>query len=147
MKKVILTVLCLSMSILSVSCVNSSNEMQEKVTVKIVDITDGKAIEAGKIIITDTGNEFAVNGENNIISIPYKKATEKKQYPYGYTMITISDGYYPRIDHNLKIGGGDGLLILELTAREAFENRSFTEYFHQSSEVEMVEFMNFYKIH
>ncbi|WP_179238945.1 hypothetical protein [Sedimentibacter hydroxybenzoicus] len=136
----------MSILILSASCANESNSGQESITIKIIDIADGKAVEEGKLIITDTGDEFAVNSESNIISMPYKKATEKNKYPYGYTIITAADGYYPRIDHNLKIGGGDGQLTLELTPRKPFENKSFTEYFHHSSEVEMAEFMNYYNL-
>lgn len=146
MKKVIFACLCLSILILSVSCTNKDNSGQGSIIVKIVDITNGKSIEEGKLIITDTGNEFVINSESNIISIPYKKSTEKPKYPYGYTIVTVADGYYPRIDHNLKTGGGGGQLTLELTPRKPFENQSFTEYFHHSSEVEMVEFMNYYNL-
>ncbi len=128
-------------------CTNINNREQGKLTVEIVDIKSGEGIEEARLIIADTGKEFVIDKNNNIISIPYKKASEKNQYPYGYTIITAAEGYYPRTDHNYKIGGKeDGKITLELTPRESNSNQSFTEVFHYSSEVELAEFMNYYNI-
>jgi len=84
---------------------------------------------------------------NNVIAITNKKDEKHSKYPYGYTTITYAKGYYPRIDHNFKIGGNtDAEITLELTPIGDLDNSSFTEEFHTSSEVEMVEFLNYYKL-
>lgn len=148
MKKVVLICFCvIILTILSISCTDVNNSEQGNLKVEIIDITNGKGIEEGKFIITDIGKEFVITTDNNIINIPYKKVTEKNKYPYGYTTITTAEGHYPRIDHNFKIGGKtDAKITLELTPKESFINQSFTEVFHYSSEVELVEFMNYYSI-
>lgn len=148
MKKVI-SICCslIILMILSISCTNINNREQGNLKVEIIDINNGKNIEEVKFIITDINKEFMIIADNNIISIPDKNVNGKNKYPYGYTIITKAKGYYPRIDHNLKIGGKeDAKITIELTPEEPFLNQSFTEVFHNSSQVELVDLMNYYNI-
>jgi hypothetical protein len=103
---------------LLIGCGNTSNNSQGKQTLKII-----------------------------YISIPYKKSDKNSSYPYGYTTITSAKGYYPRIDHNFNIGGSaNAILTLELTPIGELENSSFVEVFHESSDVEIAEFLNYYNL-
>lgn len=129
---------------------NSSTNTNSKgnLTFKIVDIKNGNEIHNANIrfIITEIEKEYNIS-ENNKISIPNKETANPSSYPYGYTTITSVKGYYPRIDHNFKIAGnGDALITLEMTPIGELENSSFVEVFHESSDVEMVEFLNYYKL-
>lgn len=118
-----------------------------KLTFKIVDIKNGNEIHGIDIrfIIPEINKEYNIS-EGDEISIPSKDTVGPNSYPYGYTTITSVKGYYPRIDHNFKIGGnGDALITLEMTPIGELENSAFVEVFHKSSDVEMVEFLNYYK--
>jgi len=116
--------------------------------VNVMNIKDGRSIDCARFIIVDLNKEFNITKENNIIrGIPYKGALRESDYPYGYTTITYADGYYPRIDHNFKFASGKGAeLAIELTPIGEFDNSSFTEVFHESSEVEIAEFLEYYNL-
>ncbi len=136
-----------------ISCGTTSNNSpstnpQGNLTFKIVDIKSGTEIHNLDIrfIIPEINEEYNIS-EYKEISIPAKKPAKPSLYPYGYTTITSVKGYYPRIDHNFKIGGnGDAVITLEMTPIGELENSSFVEIFHESSDVEMVEFLNYYNL-
>ena len=121
---------------------------KDGIEINVSDITDGRSIDDARFIIVDLNKEFNITKENNIIrGIPYKGALRESDYPYGYTTITYADGYYPRIDHNFKFASGKGAeLAIELTPIGEFDNSSFTEVFHESSEVEIAEFLEYYNL-
>lgn len=130
------------------SCGTTNINSQGHITFNIVDIKNGSVIDNADIrfIITDINKEYNIS-ENKQINIPAKKMDKPSSYPYGYTTITSVKGYYPRIDHNFKIGANvDAVITLEMTPIGELENSSFVEVFHESSAVEMVEFLNYYKL-
>lgn len=115
--------------------------------IKVVDNNTGERIENVNIVITDIGKNFTINSKNNVITLPQKpfKTTNKGKYPYGYTIITFSKGYLPRIDHNLWIGkNSDTNILIELDRPEILSNVSYTEFFHGSSQSSIVDFLNYY---
>lgn len=113
--------------------------------VSIVDAKSGDPIQEAWFIITDIDKEFVINDQNNKISLPSKSNSEKDRYPNGYTTITVSKGYYTRIDHNFKIGGGEREIRLDLNPMEPMSNKMVDEIFHNSSNVELAEFLDNYK--
>lgn len=81
MKRVLLIVFCLATLTISMfGCASLNDSEQGRLKVKIVDITNGKEIEEGKLIITDIGKEIVLTTDNNTINIPYKKITKKNGY-------------------------------------------------------------------
>ncbi|MBC8060235.1 MAG: hypothetical protein H7Y18_06175 [Clostridiaceae bacterium] len=150
MVKKLLTVIGIIILLCSlISCSNSINNSQGKLNLKIVDFKTGKEIQniGYKFIITDLNKEFNISKNNSEISIPYKKTAKTSYYPYGYTTITSVKGYYPRIDHNFRIGGsGDAVITLEMTPIGELANISFVKVFHQSSDVEIAEFLDYYNL-
>ncbi len=136
-----------------ISCGTTSNNLpstkpQGNLTFKIVDIKNGNEIHNADIrfIIPEIHKEYNIS-EHKKISIPARKMDKPSSYPFGYTTITSVKGYYPRIDHNFKLGANvDAVITLEMTPIGELENSSFVEIFHQSSDVEMVEFLNYYNL-
>jgi len=121
---------------------------KDEMEVNVVDIRDGSSIDTARFVIVDLNKEFSISKENNTITnIPYKDVSKASDYPYGYTTITYADGYYPKIDHNFKFTSrGGSKLTIELTPIDKADDKSFTEVFHISSDVEMVEFLNHYNL-
>lgn len=115
--------------------------------VNVVDNKTGEIIEKTNIVVTDINKNFTINSKNNVISLPQKpfKNSNKGKYPYGYTIITFSKGYLPRIDHNLMIGkNSDTNILIGLDKPEPLSNISYTEFFHGSSQSSIVDFLNYY---
>lgn len=125
-----------------------STDSPENLTFKIVDIKNGNEIHNADIrfIIPEINKEYNIS-KHKQISIPAKRMDKPSSYPYGYMTITSVKGYYPRIDHNFKLGANvDAVITLEMTPIGELENSSFVEVFHQSSDVEMAEFLNYYNL-
>lgn len=140
--------LCSLISCRTINNNSPSTSSQGNLTFKIIDIKNGNEIHNDDIrfIIPELNKEYNLS-ERKKISIPNKKMDKPSSYPYGYTTITYVKGYYPRIDHNFKLGANvDAVITIEMTPIGELENRSFVEVFHESSDVEMVEFLNHYNL-
>lgn len=119
---------------------------QYKWSVKLFDADTGNEIKEAEIAIAELDKTFEISEKNNIISHPIikqKSPSKTGTYPYGYTIITYSKGYFPRIDHNISYGG-DGELTLELTKVRPFTNQTYTEYFHGAAVGSTGEFIYHY---
>ncbi len=117
--------------------------------IKVVDSDTGVVLEQSKFVVIDLDKTFVITSSENTIKLPQKpnSYSEKNKYPYGYTIISYADGYLPRIDHNVSMGSeADTNLVLSLEKMEHFSNQSYTEYFHNSPQVELVELFEHYKI-
>lgn len=132
----------------------SNNQFSKKNTdgiwqIEVVDEATQKKIEDAEIIVTNIDKKFNISYDNNKITLPQKPNSmyAKNNYPYGYTIITYSNGYLPRIDHNIQIGS-NGITNLSLTLEKAipFNNQSYTEYFHYSPQTAVAEMFNYYNI-
>ncbi len=128
------------------SCNFTSDKEKGNWIVTILDSQTGEKIDNADIIVTDINKKFTINNKENIISLPqkpYKKNDSK--YPYGYTIITSSKGYLPRIDHNLPVGkNSDTNILIELDMPKPFTNSAYTEFFHNSSQNMVADFLNYY---
>lgn len=123
------------------------NESEGKWLVYVVDNKTQKKVGSSTIVVTDINKKFTINSDTNVISLPQKPNvnSSKSKYPYGYTIITFSKGYLPRIDHNLTIGEkGITNILITLDKPEAFSNVSYTEFFHYASQISVMDFLNYY---
>jgi len=114
--------------------------------IEVVDIKTREKIVNAEFVVTDLDKKYIINSNTNTISLPKKpsyKNANKGKYEYGYTIITFSEGYLPRIDHNVHMGSDVNILI-ELEKPEPFSNASYTEFFHPSSRNELVDFLGYY---
>ncbi len=152
----IVGIVIVAASISIIKTFNNTHVVYGTSEVKIIDISTKDQIESVTIIITDLEKEYSINKSSNKIYLPKKpyecystdKCKDKGLYPYGYTTITIADGYIPRIDNNLILGYESTQIVIELSKidDENVENRQYEEYFHKHSPSIVYELLNHYKI-
>lgn len=115
----------------------------------IIDEETEQIIKNARVVVTQLDKSFEISEEDNIISLPERPTANnlKSQYPYGYTIITYSKGYLPRIDHNIYMGKeGATDLVIALKKPEPYSNEAYTEFFHDSSQAATVDMLGYYKI-
>jgi hypothetical protein len=93
------------------------NSNQGKRTIKVIDSETKKEIENALVIITDLGKKINVTKSNNTIKLPAKPTFESTgKYQDGYSILTLKQGYLPRIDHNMTVfNDTSATIVFELT--------------------------------
>jgi hypothetical protein len=117
-----------------------------KWTIVVLDSNTKKEIDTADLIITDLNKKYTITKSDNSISLPQKPTgNDKSKYPFGYTIITYSKGYMPRIDHNM-VMGNDGVtkIEIELSKPEPLSNQTFTEQFHYLGDSAVADLLGYY---
>lgn len=153
---IIILIIAFSSTIIISKLMMNRDEEYGTTKFKIIDRNTRQEITRATIIITDLEKKYIIDEKNKEIYLPKKpwecygteKCLDKGKYPYGYTIITIADGYLPRIDYNLILGYEDTLITIELTNKEKADkrNHNYEEHFHKHIPNVIYELLDYYDI-
>lgn len=113
-------------------------------TVNVVDLESKKPIKEAYISILEVKKKFLITNNSNVILLPSINYEDPGRYHYGYSTITIAEGYLPRIDHSFQSVTGVITIELKKVSKDA-SNEAYTEYFHGVATNEAVEILSYYE--
>jgi hypothetical protein len=113
-------------------------------TINIVDLDTHDSINKAYVSVLEVNKKYLVSEQFNKITLPAIEYKDLSKYPHGYSMITIAEGYLPRIDHNFIAASGTITLELKKIPNEP-SNEAYTEYFHGAAMNEVAGIIEYYK--
>lgn len=123
---------------------NLNQQTNIKYTINVVDTESKKAIDEVYVSIVEANKKYLITSASNVISLPEIAYSDPGKYHYGYSMITIAEGYLPRIDHSFPSISEVITLELKPVPKES-SNELYTEYFHGASINEVAETLSYYE--
>lgn len=113
-------------------------------TVNILDSDSGETIDEAYVSILEEKKKYRITPDLNKILLPAVESTDPGKYPYGYSMVTMAEGYLPRIDHSFV--SASSVITLELKRCPAEpSNEAYTEFFHGAAMNEVAGLLGYYE--